>query len=64
MAKIIKEVVGFKGTITWNTSKPDGTIRKIMDVSNLERLGWTSKIKLLQGISKTYEWYLKNEYKK
>ena len=64
LAKIIKEVVGFKGTITWNTSKPDGTIRKIMDVSNLERLGWTSKIKLLQGISKTYEWYLKNEYKK
>jgi GDP-L-fucose synthase len=64
LAKIIKEVVGFKGTITWNTSKPDGTIRKIMDVSKLERLGWTSKIKLLQGISKTYEWYLKNEYKK
>ena len=60
LAELIKEVVGFTGTINWDTSKPDGTPRKLLDVSRIEALGWKAKISLEDGIRNTYEWFLKN----
>lgn len=55
LAETIKEVVGFEGELVWNTDKPDGTPRKLMDVSRLNKLGWKHKIDLRQGIEMTYE---------
>ena len=52
------EKVFIKGKIVFDTSKPDGTPRKLLDVSKLSRLGWKSKIGLEEGIQKTYDWYL------
>jgi GDP-L-fucose synthase len=61
LADIIGKAVGYKGRIVFNTSKPDGTPRKLLDVSRLEALGWKYGIGLEDGIRKTYEWFLKNE---
>ncbi len=58
LAKMIAEVVGYKGTISFDTSKLDGTPRKLMDVSRLSELGWEATIPLRQGIEDTYQWYL------
>lgn len=60
LAEIIKEKVGFKGEIKWDTSKPDGTPRKLLDVSKLKGLGWEQKIGLEEGIERTYDWFLDN----
>jgi nucleoside-diphosphate-sugar epimerase len=57
VAKIIAQVTGFKGKITCDTSKPDGTMRKLMDVSRLERMGWNAQIELREGLERTYAWY-------
>jgi GDP-L-fucose synthase len=59
LAELIKEIVGFDGKIRYDKSKPDGTPRKLLDVSRLESLGWGSRISLREGIEKTYEWYVK-----
>ena len=64
LAYLVKEMVGFKGNISFDTSKPDGTPRKLMDVSKLHRLGWTHKVELREGIALTYEDFLKNVYNK
>ncbi|EKH6497957.1 GDP-L-fucose synthase [Providencia rettgeri] len=61
MAETIAKVVGFKGQIIFDSNKPDGTPRKLMDVSRLKNLGWTYSINLEDGLSKTYEWFLKNQ---
>ena len=61
LAMMIKDVVGFKGQIKFNTSMPDGTPRKLLDVSKLTRLGWKPVIGLRGGLARTYEWYLKNQ---
>ena len=58
LAEMIKEIVGFKGKITWDTTKPDGTPRKLMDVSRLHELGWKHTNLLDEGIKKVYSWYL------
>lgn len=58
IVNIIKDVVGFNGKIGWNTSKPDGTPRKLLDVSRLHKLGWKHKIELEEGIRQTYERFL------
>jgi GDP-L-fucose synthase len=58
LANLIKEKVGFKGELVFNTSKPDGTMRKLTDPSKLHSLGWHHKIKIDEGISRLYEWYL------
>lgn len=58
LAKLIAEVTGFKGAIAFDTTKPDGTPRKLMDVSRLTQLGWQAKIDLRQGVEETYRWYL------
>tara|TARA_Y200000002_G_scaffold299988_1_gene254961 strand:+ start:1375 stop:2328 length:954 start_codon:yes stop_codon:yes gene_type:complete len=60
LAKIIQKVIGYKGKIIWDSSKPDGTPRKLMDVSKMEALGWTYSTELDEGIKKTYSWFLKN----
>jgi len=61
MAETMKEVVGFQGDIVWDTSKPDGTLRKLMDVSRLEKLGWKAKTTLKAGLQTTYQWFVKNQ---
>jgi len=61
LADIIKEIVGFKGAIAYDTDKPDGTPRKLLDVSRLTKLGWQPKINLQKGIAATYEWYLRQK---
>lgn len=57
LAEMVSEVTGFGGEIVWNTSKPDGTPRKLMDVSRINALGWKAKTDLRQGISEVYHWY-------
>ncbi|MEL6572990.1 MAG: GDP-L-fucose synthase [Pseudomonadota bacterium] len=57
VAQLIAEVTGFTGKITCDTAKPDGTMRKLMDVSRLERMGWKAQITLRQGLEQTYAWY-------
>jgi len=58
LAKTIQKVIGHQSTITWDRTKPDGTPRKLMDVSKMTQAGWKSKIRLEDGIQKTYEWFL------
>jgi GDP-L-fucose synthase len=60
LAELIKRVVGFEGAINWDSSKPDGAPRKLLDVSRLESLGWSPKISLQYGVQTTYNWYTKN----
>jgi GDP-L-fucose synthase len=52
--------VGHKGNIAWDLSKPDGTPRKLMDVSKMTQAGWQAKIDLNQGIQDTYQWFLQH----
>jgi GDP-L-fucose synthase len=60
LAGIVKGVVGYQGEIAYDTSKPDGTPRKLLDVSKIHNLGWKHKIDLETGIRETYEWYKNN----
>lgn len=60
LAQIVKEVVGYEGKIVNDLSKPDGTPRKLLDVSRLETTGWKYKTELREGIEKVYKWYLEN----
>ncbi|RDV28231.1 GDP-L-fucose synthase [Alteromonas aestuariivivens] len=60
LVETVAEVIGYQGEIVWDTSKPDGTPRKLMDVSKLEKLGWKAKITLKEGLSETYQWFLSN----
>ena len=60
LAETIRRVVGFQGRLRFDTSKPDGTPRKLLDTRRLTELGWTAKIGLEAGIGSTYEWYLNN----
>ena len=62
VACIIKEVVGFKGEIVFDESKPDGPKRKLTDVSKIEMLGWKSTTSLSEGLDKTYKWYSKSNF--
>ncbi|WP_375444126.1 GDP-L-fucose synthase family protein [uncultured Fibrella sp.] len=61
LAEMVKEVVGFDGELRWNTDKPDGTPRKLMDVSRLHSMGYKHKIDLPEGLKKTYQDFLNNE---
>ncbi|WEB86416.1 GDP-L-fucose synthase [Providencia rettgeri] len=62
MAETMAKVVGFKGRVTFDSTKPDGTPRKLMDVSRLKNLGWTYSVELGNGLSKTYQWFLQNQH--
>jgi GDP-L-fucose synthase len=58
LANLIAQVTGYSGDIGWDTSKPDGTPRKLLDVSRINKLGWQSEITLEQGVASTYQWYM------
>jgi GDP-L-fucose synthase len=60
LAEMISNVVGFDGQIRFDTSKPDGSPQKLMDLTRLKKLGWQSKIGLLEGLQETYRWYLQH----
>lgn len=60
LAELIRDAVGYKGELLWDTEKPDGTPRKLLDVSRLHKLGWKHRIELQRGIKDTYQWYLDN----
>jgi GDP-L-fucose synthase len=60
LAELICDVVGFKGDLAWDSTKPDGTPRKLLDVTKLNKLGWQPTIPLRDGIEQTYQWFLKN----
>ncbi len=57
LSELIVQTVGFTGTIVWDESKPDGTPRKLIDVSKLHSLGWTHKVEIEDGVQKLYDWY-------
>jgi len=60
LAGLIKEITGYQGEIIFDSSKPDGTPRKLLDISRIEKLGWTAKISLRDGIESTYRWFVEN----
>jgi GDP-L-fucose synthase len=60
LADIVRDVVGFKGEIVYDTEKPDGTPRKLVDTARINALGWKAKIGLQDGVRQTYEWFLEN----
>lgn len=60
LASIISDVIGFNGEIQWDTTKPNGTPRKVLNVDKIKSLGWEPKISLREGIEKTYKWYKEN----
>jgi len=60
LAESIAEVVGYKNEIDWDTTKPNGTPRKLLNIDKMKSLGWSPKIELYQGIEQTYEWYKDN----
>ncbi len=60
LAEIVKRIVGYKGSILWDKTKPDGTPRKLLDVAKLHSIGWKAKTSLEEGIKKTYKWYISN----
>lgn len=61
LAEKIKQVVGFTGVLKFDTSKPDGTPRKLVDVTKLNSLGWKANTSLEEGLKKTYQWFMENE---
>lgn len=61
LAQMVADVTGFKGSLGFDTSKPDGTMRKLMDVSRLADMGWRAQITLKDGLRETYDWFLKQE---
>jgi GDP-L-fucose synthase len=60
LSEIVRDVIGYNGRIVFNTSKPDGTPRKLLDIARISGLGWKPVITLIDGIKQTYAWYLKN----
>jgi GDP-L-fucose synthase len=58
MAETMKEVVGYKGKLGFDTTKPDGALRKLIDVTRLKKMGWNYTTNLKEGLRKTYDWYL------
>ena len=61
LAEIVKNTVGFEGELKFDSSKPDGTPRKLLDVTKLNEAGWRAKINLVEGVKSTYQWFLDNE---
>lgn len=61
VADMVKTAVGYKGEILWDATKPDGTMRKLTDVSKLHSLGWRHKMELEDGIATLYEWYVSHQ---
>ena len=62
LAELVREIVGFRGELRFDTRKPDGTPRKLLDVSRLSSAGWKAKTGLREGVESTYQWFLENEH--
>ena len=62
LAITIANIVGFKGDIRYDSSKPDGTPRKLLDISRLKTLGWAPNLSLNEGLRLSYKWYINHEY--
>jgi GDP-L-fucose synthase len=62
LSELVVKAVGFEGIVEFDTSKPDGTMRKLIDVRKLHSLGWTHKVEIEDGVQKLFEWY-KNSLK-
>ena len=60
LAELIKRIIGYQGDIMFDKSKPDGTPKKLLDISKIERLGWKAKISLEEGLKLTYDYYMKH----
>ena len=60
LSELVVKAVGFEGTVEFDASKPDGTMRKLIDVSKLHALGWTHRVEIEDGVQKLYNWYIKN----
>jgi GDP-L-fucose synthase len=58
LSNVIRDVVGFTGEVHWDQTKPNGTPRKLLDISKLKNLGWKPKIDLVKGVTSTYEWFV------
>ena len=61
LAQLIQKTVGHTGEIIWDSSKPDGTPRKLMDVSKMTQAGWKAQVGLEEGIRRTYQWFLEHQ---
>jgi GDP-L-fucose synthase len=61
LAQTLAKVIGYQGKLTYDTSKPDGAPRKLMDVSRLQELGWKARIKLEEGLQDAYSWFIENQ---
>ena len=61
LAEMIQSIVHPDAVINWDTSKPDGTPRKLLDISRLRALGWEPSVSLIEGLASTYEWFLSSE---
>jgi GDP-L-fucose synthase len=61
LAETVKEVVGYQGALEFDPSKPDGTMRKLLDVSKASALGWQAKVSLREGLERTYQWFLRHQ---
>lgn len=61
LAAIVRQIVGFRGDVVFNTDRPDGTLRKCLDVAKIEQLGWRASTPLETGIRQTYDWYLQQQ---
>ncbi len=64
LAELIKKIVGFKGKLVFNSEKPDGTMRKLISVDKIQKLGWKHNVELTSGIKRLYDWYLSDQDKK
>jgi len=62
LSETVKEVVGFKGDLVFDSTKPDGAPRKLLDVSRLQSLGWKAGTSLKEGLTKTYAWFLDHQH--
>jgi len=63
LSQVIKKVVGFKGDVVFDTSKPDGTPQKLLDISKIKSMGWLPSLDFEEGIRITYQWYIKSQLK-
>ena len=60
LVMLIKEIIGYRGNINFDKTKPDGNPRKLLNSSKIKKLGWEPKVKLFEGLKISYDWYLKN----
>ena len=61
IAETVADIVGYKGNVCWDRNKPDGTSQKLLDISQIKRIGWKPNIDLKDGIKSVYEWYIRHK---